>query len=158
MYRSASIRICTREKLYHSGMEEVSVTGIWLHQDLGPHIEQTHRYGSRVRLDFSGFMKSKRPHNGNSDSWCEYVAQRYVGDTALIEPFNSTQRLLTIPMYSNMILNENFQAYAEIWRWKWPYCFNHLHGTFDMFVHRSNGFIVCDETCRSISSSHLGSI
>ena len=82
-----------------------------------PHIEQLHRYGSRVRLDFSGFMKSMRSHNGNSDSRCEYVAQRYVGDIALIEPFNSIQRLLTIPMYSNMILNQNSRAYAEIWRW-----------------------------------------
>ena len=81
------------------------------------HIEQLHRYGSRVRLDFSDFVKSMRPHNGNSDSGCEYVAQRYVGDTALIEPFNSIQRLLTIPMYSNMILNQNSRAYAEIWRW-----------------------------------------
>ena len=123
-----------------------------------PHIEQLHRYGSRVRLDFSGFVKSMRPHNGNSVLWCEYVAQRYVDDTALIEPSNSTQRPLTIPMYSNMILNQNSRAYAEIWRWNWPYCFNHSYGTFDMFVHRSNGFIVCDETCRYISSSHLGSI
>ena len=70
-----------------------------------------------IRLDFSDFVKSMRPHNGNSDSGCEYVAQRYVGDTALIEPFNSIQRLLTIPMYSNMILNQNSRAYAEIWRW-----------------------------------------
>ena len=54
-----------------------------------PHIEQLHRYGSRVRLDFSDFVKSMRPHNGNSDSKCEFVAQRYVDDTALIEPFNS---------------------------------------------------------------------
>ena len=158
MYWSASIRICTREKLYLSGTEEVFDTGIWFHQDMDPHIEQTHRYGSRVRLDFSGFVKSMRPHNGNSGSWCEYVAQRYVDDIALIEPFNSTQRLLTIPMCSNMILNENSHAYAEIWRWKWPYCFNHSHGTFDVFVSRSNGFIVCDETCCPISSSHLGSI
>ena len=30
---------------------------------------------SRVRLDFSDFVKSMRPHNGNSDSKCEYVAQ-----------------------------------------------------------------------------------
>ena len=83
----------------------------------GPHIEQTHRNGSRVRLDFSSFMKSMRSHNGNSDSRCEYVAQRYVGDTALIEPFNSIQSLLTIPMYSNMILNQNSRTHAEIWRW-----------------------------------------
>ena len=82
------------------------------------HIEQTHRHGSRVRLDFSGFVNSMRPHNGNSDSECDRVAQRYVGDIALIEPFNSTQRLLTIPMCSNMILNGNLPAYAEIWRWK----------------------------------------
>ena len=158
MYWSASIRICTREKLDHSGMEEVFDTGKWLHQDMDPHIEQLHRYGSRVRLDFSGFVKSMRPHNGNSDSSCDYVAQRYVDDTALIEPFNSTQRTLTLSMYSNMILNDNSRAYAEIWRWTWRYCFNHPYGTFDMFVHRSNGFIVCDETCWYISSSHLGSI
>ena len=85
---------------------------------MDPHIEQLHRYGSRVRLDFSDFVKSMRPHNGNSDSKCEFDAQRYVDDTALIEPFNSIQRLLTIPMYSNMILNQNSRAHAEIWRWK----------------------------------------
>ena len=61
-------------------------------------------------------------------------------------------------MSTNMILNEIHQAYAEIWRWKRPYCFNHLHKTFDMFAHRNNGFSVWDETCQSISSSHLGSI
>ena len=84
---------------------------------MDPHIDQLHRYGSRVRLDFSGFMKSMRSHNGNSDSRCEYVAQPYVGDIALSEPFNSIQSLLTIPMYSNMILNQNLRTHAEIWRW-----------------------------------------
>ena len=158
MWWSASIRTYITEKPYHYGIEEAFGKDTWHHQDMDTHIEQTHQYGPRVRLDFPGFMKSKWPHNGNSVSRCEYVAQRYVGDTALIEPFNSVQRLLTIPMCSNMILNGNFQANAEIWRWKQQFHFNHLNGTFDLFAHRSNGFIFCDEAFWPISSSHVGSI
>ena len=54
--------------------------------------------------------------------------QRYVGDTALIEPFNSIQNLLTILMCSNMLLNGNFLARAEIWRWKLQIRSNHVYG------------------------------
>ena len=49
---------------------------------------QTPRNGSRVRLDLPDFDKSMWPQNGNSDSLRDDVAQRYVDDTALIEPSN----------------------------------------------------------------------
>ena len=65
--------------------------------------------------------------------------QRYVSDTALIEPFNSFQILLTTSFRSNMYLTENPLARAVIWRWRTQNRSISMFGACSMF--RGNRFI-----------------